>query len=252
MSEDTHNTATTVVDELIERMFKVGAHFGYSKSRRHPTAKPFIFGAKNKVEIFDLEKTKETLGKAAAFVEELGRNRKVIAFISGKREAQAAVQHAAGALSMPFVAGRWIGGTFTNFTEIRKRVDKYLDLLSKREKGELSKYTKKERLLIDREIDNLTIMFSGIVSMKKLPDAVFIVDADYESIAVTEARKARVPVISLVNSDCDISLVDYPIVANDASLSSIKFFIEEITNAYKKGLKTALPVPQAAPVAVAK
>jgi small subunit ribosomal protein S2 len=251
MSEDTHNTAP-VVDELIERMFKVGAHFGYSKSRRHPTAKPFIFGAKNKVEIFDLEKTKETLGKAVGFVEELGKNRKVIAFISGKREAQVAVQQAASALSMPFVAGRWIGGTFTNFGEIRKRVDKFLDLLQKREKGELSKYTKKERLLIDREIDNLNIMFSGIVSMKKLPDAVFIVDADYESIAVTEARKARVPVISLVNSDCDISLVDYPIVANDASLSSIKFFIEEIAHAYKKGLKSALPIAKVEAPAVTK
>ncbi len=229
-------------DELVERMFKVGAHFGYSKSRRHPSMKPYIFGAKNKVEIFDLEKTKETLAKAKAFVEELGRNRKILLFVSGKREARAPILQAAGAISMPHVAGRWIGGTFTNFIEIKKRVEKYLDLLSKREKGELSKYTKKERLLIDREIDNLEIMFAGIVSLKKLPDALLVVDADYEEIAVTEAHKAHVPVVALMNSDCDVSKAEYPIIANDSSISSITFFMNEVVEAYKKGLNEAMPV----------
>ncbi len=242
MSEDSTQEQTLsshVSDETIERMFKVGAHFGYSKSRRHPSMKPFIFGMKNRVEIFDLEKTKETLAKAKVFVEELGRARKTILLVSGKREAVEFLKNAAGTLSMPFVAGRWIGGTFTNLGEIRKRVEKLLDLTDKREKGELAKYTKKERLLIDRDISNLEEMFRGIVPMKKLPEALFVIDPTHEETAVTEAHKTKVPVVALMSSDCDLSFVEYPIVANDSSLSSISFFIAEIVGAYEKGLKEA-------------
>jgi len=238
MVETTHSQEE-VSDERMERMFKVGAHFAYSKSRRHPSMKPYIFGAKNKVELFDLEKTAKILDNAKAFVEELGRGRKTIVFVSGKREAREAIRDAAASLSMPFVAGRWIGGSFTNFSEIRKRIDKYEDLVSKREKGELSKYTKKERLLIDREITALEDMFLGIVPLKKLPDAVFVIDAGHEEIAVTEAHAVNVPVVALISSDCDATSVEYPIIANDSSPSSIRFIVSEIVESYNKGLKMA-------------
>jgi small subunit ribosomal protein S2 len=136
---------------------------------------------------------------------------------------------------MPYVAGRWIGGTITNAPEVKKRVAKFEDLQKQKEKGELTKYTKKERLLIDREISNLDEMFSGIVSMKEMPKALFVIDPKKEFIAVAEAKKAGIPVVALCNTDCDITKVDYPIVANDSSVSSISLFISEIVKAYKSG-----------------
>ncbi len=222
----------------IDAMFSVGAHFGYIKSRRHPTTAPFIFGRKNNVEIFDLEKTAKQLEDVKAYIAGIAKTGGRILFVGGKREAQAAIKEAAEKIDMPFVAGRWIGGTLTNFTEIRKRIDHYTKLLSQKEKGELVKYKKKERLLIDREIAKLEERFSGIVSMDKKPAALFIIDADKEHIAREEALQTGVPIISLANTDCDYSKIDYVIPGNDSSVDSIKFFLNEVVESYKSG-KTA-------------
>ena len=219
-------------------MFKSGAHFGFAKSRRHPTAKPFIFGAKYRVEIFDLEKTGEELEKAKDFVRNLGKEGKQLLFVGGKAEARSAVKMAAESVGMPYVAGRWIGGTLTNFGMIRSRVNEMLDIISKKEKSELNKYTKKERLLIDRKLDNLVFYFDGIVSMKDLPKAIFIVDPKKEKNAVAEAKKVGIPVLALAGTDCDLSEIDYAIPANDSSVSSIKFFLNEIAAAYREGKET--------------
>lgn len=222
----------------IEKMFKAGAHFGFSKSRRHPSAKPLIFGSKNKVEIFDLEKTSEYLAKAKDFVKSIAEKNGMVLFVGSKNEAQEAVKKAAHALNMPYVAGRWIGGTFTNFPQIRKRVDRMEMLTTQREKGELGKYTKKERLLIDREIDTLNRFFAGIASMKEMPKAVIVVDAKHETIAVTESHKVKIPVVAICGSDNNLSEVEYPIPGNDASRLSVGFFLDEIIAAYKTGLAT--------------
>ncbi len=235
----------------IERMFKAGVHFGFSKSRRHPSTKPLIFGAKNKVEIFDLEKTKVYLEKARAFVKTLAEKNGMILFVGSKSEAKEAIKKAALSIDMPYVAGRWIGGTFTNFPQIKKRVDLLESLTSQREKGELAKYTKKERLLIDRQIDTLTRFFSGIVSMKEMPKAIFVVDSKHESIARMEAKKLKIPVISISGTDCDISDVDYPIPANDASRGSIEFLLGEIVSAYKLAKQAPAPA-HSVPVAPVK
>ena len=221
----------------IEKMFKAGAHFGFAKSRRHPTAKPFILGAKNKVEIFDLEKTKVCLDKAKEFIKSIAEKNGMILFVGGKSEALDAIRKSADSINMPYVAGRWIGGTFTNFPQIKKRVDRLETLTSQREKGELSKYTKKERLLIDREIDTLNRFFAGIISMKESPKAMIVVDSKHESIAVTEARKVKIPVVAICGSDCDQNEVNYAIPGNDASRSSVAFFLSEIVEAYKEGRK---------------
>lgn len=218
----------------VDEMFKAGAHFGYSKTRRHSTTSPYIFGVKNRVEIIDLEKTDELLEKAIAFISTLAKEGKQVLFVGGKNEARASLRLAAESIGMPFVDGRWIGGTLTNFPEIKKRLNKLEDLTKQKEKGELVKYTKKERLMIDREIANLDRFFSGILSMRDLPKAMFVVDSQKEIIAVTEARKMGIPVISLSGTDCDISVVNYPIVANDSSVSSITFFVNEIAKAYQK------------------
>lgn len=218
-------------------MFSVGAHFGYAKSRRHPSTSPYIFGVKNRVEIINLEKTDELLTKALDFVRKIASEGGQILFISGKPEAKEAVRRTADALGMPFVAGRWIGGTFTNFPQIRKRVERFETLTSQREKGELAKYTKKERLLIDREIDKLDRFFSGLLTLKSMPKAIFVVDSNKEEIAVAEAKKTGVPVIALSSSDCDLDKVDYPIIANDSTMASVSFFLEQVVQAYKEAKK---------------
>lgn len=225
-------------NEVIEAMFKAGAHFGYQKSRRNPSTTPYIFGVKNKTEIIDLEKTSELLNKAKEFIYGLAKENKRILFVGGKSEAKNAIKTGASIIDMPYVSDRWIGGTLTNSNEIKKRIAKYEELISQKEKGELSKYTKKERLLIDRQIVNLEEMFGGIIGLKDLPKALFVIDPKKESIAITEAKKVGIPVIALANTDCNIKGIEYPIVANDASVSSISYFVESIVSAYKEGKKT--------------
>lgn len=216
----------------IDNMFKAGAHFAFSRTRRHPTVAPYIFGVKNKVEIFDLEKTGPLLDKAKAYVESLAKEGKSILFVGGKSEARNAVKSGALSINMPYVDGRWIGGTLTNFLQIRKRVEKMERLTSEKEKGELAKYTKKERLLIDREIANLERFFSGIVSMKDLPKAIFIIDPKKEKTALKEAQDMGITVIALAGSDCNIKGLDFPIIGNDSSQTSVNFFVQEIVKAY--------------------
>lgn len=219
-------------DSMIEAMFKVGAHFGLSKARRHPSTKPYVFGVKNNIEIFDLEKTNEALDKAKAFMASVAAGGKQALFVAGKSEAISAVKAAAAKIGQPVVGGRWIGGTLTNFVQIRKRIEKYENRLKEKEKGELAKYTKKERLLIDREVAKLETMFGGIVSMKEKPGVLIVVDPKKEYIAVEEARQVGVPVIAIASSDCDISLVNYAIPANDSSAASAAFFLDELARAY--------------------
>jgi len=214
-------------------MFGAGAHFGLNRSRRHPTVAGYIFGTKNSTDIFDLEKTQDLLLKAENFVSALAREGKTILFVGGKKEASAAVKNAAQSLNMPYVDGRWIGGSLSNFGQVRKRIDRYEKLISDREKGELAKYTKRERMLIDKEIASLEKMFLGIVSLKKMPEALFVVDPRREKIAVKEADDMKVPVIALAGSDCNLDEVKFAIVGNDSSRASIQFFVDRIAAAYK-------------------
>lgn len=223
----------------LDELFKHGAHFGFEKSRRHPSANKFIFGSKNRVDIFDLEKTSDALEKAIAFVASLGASKSTILFVGGKSEAREAVSQAAQSLGMPYVASRWIGGTLTNFTQIRKRVDTMLDLQSQKEKGELVKYTKKERLLIDRDIERLQKMFGGISGMTSIPKAIFIVDPRFENIALEEAKSLNIPVIALCGSDNDFTQANFAIPGNDSNKASIAFFANEIKNAYQNSVVKA-------------
>ncbi len=226
----------------IENMFKVGAHYGYSKSRRHPSVKSFIYGTKNRTEIIDLDQVYALLVKAREFVSHLGQNNKQLLFSGNKPESREAVIGAAKLLGLPHSQERWIGGTLTNFSEIKKRVARLEELKLKKSTGGLDIYTKKERGILDREIATLERFFAGLVMMKSLPSAIFVVDPKEESTAVREAKRMRIPVIALAGSDCDISQIEYPIVANDASRSSIKFFVEEIAAAYQKGKEQAVQI----------
>jgi small subunit ribosomal protein S2 len=220
----------------IEEMFKAGVHYGYSKSRRHPSTTPYIFATKNGADIINIEKTEELFEKAMEAVSKFAQLGKTILFVGTKAEAKQQIIEHALSLNMPYVGERWVGGTLTNFPEIKKRITKLLDLRDQKEKGGLDKYTKKEKLLIDREMEDMTKNFQGLTGITKTPDVMFVIDPKKEHIAVTEARKMNMPIIALLNTDCNLKNIDYPIVANDASVSSIGFFISQVKNAYNKGI----------------
>jgi len=222
-------------DTVVEKMFKAGAHFGYSKTRRHPSVSKYIFATKNKGDIINLEKTSEMLDIASEFVKDLGAKGKVVLFVGTKPEAKVTIKDTAESLNMPYVTERWIGGTLSNFTEIKKRIAELENYRKDSVGGGLDKYTKKERVVMAKKMEKLTRYYSGLIGLKKSPDALFIIDAKSEHIAATEARKSGVPVIALVNSDSNIKGIDYPIVGNDSGIPSIKFFSVAILDAYKEG-----------------
>jgi small subunit ribosomal protein S2 len=221
-------------NETIEKMFQAGVHYGYSKSRRHPTTTPYIFTTKNRVDIINIEKTFELFQKALEQFSLCQASGKIVLFVGTKPEAKQQIIETALALNMPYVGERWVGGALTNFSEIKKRITKLLDLREQKEKKEFNKYTKKERLLIDREMDDMTKNFQGLTSMTKAPDFIFIIDPKKEQIAVKEAKQMNIPIIALLNNDCNLKEIDYPIVSNDASSASINFFLSEIKKVYFK------------------
>ncbi len=216
----------------IEEMFQAGVHYGYNKSRRHPSTSSYIYATKNGVDIIDIEKTHELFEKACEIISEYAKSDKTILFVGTKAEAKKYIDDVAMSLNLPYVNERWVGGILTNFSEIKKRIQKLVDLREEKEKGYFDKYTKKEKLLIEREMDSMSKNFQGLIGMNKAPDLIFVIDSKKENIAVTEARKMNIPVMALANTDCNINHINYPIVGNDASTTSIKFFIETIKNVY--------------------
>lgn len=224
------------VDTIVEKMFKAGGHYGYSKTRRHPSVSKYIFTTKNKGDIIDLEQTATMLDEAVLFIKNLGAQNKTVLFVGTKPEAKVVTRAVAESLNMPYVAERWIGGTLSNFTEIKKRIVELENYQKDTATGGLDKYTKKERVVMAKKMEKLARYYTGLLGLKKAPDAIFIVDAKSEHIAATEARKSGVPVIALLNSDSNIKGIDYPIVANDGAIPSIKFFATAIGEAYKTGL----------------
>lgn len=220
----------------IKTLYDAGAHFGYPRTRRHPTAVSYLYTTKDRTDIFDLEETQKRLDAAKAFAASLSAQGKAILFVGGKNEALAIVKSAAEKIGQPYVAGRWIGGTLTNFKNIRKRIERLEKLTADRDSGELEKkYTKKEQLLLSREIEGLEFRFGGITKMSELPGALVVVDSRHENTAVDEANQLKVPVIALSSSDCDFAKTQYPIPANDTSVKSISLIVNEIADAYQDG-----------------
>ena len=226
-------------ETIIEEMFRAGAHYGYSKSRRHPSVSPYIYATKNKVDIINLEKTNLLLDAAAEFAKGLGASGKIILFVGTKPEAKEIVKDVAISANMPYVTERWIGGTISNFVEIKKRISELENYHKDMKEGGLEKFTKKERVVLAKKMEKLSRYYLGLIGLKKIPDALYIVDAKKEYIAATEAVKGGVPIIALSNSDSDIADIDYPIIGNDSSLPSIKFFTGKIASAYKSSQSSA-------------
>ncbi len=228
-------TAAGPATEL-ERLFDAGAHFAQVKSRRHPSMKPFVLGAKSRVEIFDLTKTEEQIKAAKAGLATLAREGKTVLYVGGKAEIAPLVKAAAERVGAPYVAARWLGGTISNWTEIRKRLERLADLTERKASGALAKqHTKLEIVRLDREAKRLAERLGGLTTLAKRPDALLVVDPKHERHAVKEATDAGIPVVALMSSDCDLADATYPIVANDASRETVRLVLAELTDAFMKG-----------------
>ncbi len=237
-------STTTNNPTFIDRLFKAGAHFGFKKSRRHPTVAPYLYTTKDGSDIFDLEKTTALLDSTKALLKEAGLQGKTVLFVSTKDETSRIVKAAAEKSESPYVTNRWIGGMLTNFSEIKKRINRLEALTHEQESGELErKYTKKERVVLGREIEKLSFNFFGISKMTKLPEYMLVVDPRHDAIAVTEAAEKNIPVISIMSSDCDASKVQYPVVANDSLQGSVSLILDELIASYKEGRSAYVPKP---------
>jgi small subunit ribosomal protein S2 len=227
---------TAVKGGEMERLFNAGAHFAQVKSRRHPSMKPYILGAKARMEIIDLAKTENQLREAKEAMEALAKEGKTVLYVGSKPEIASFVKASALKIGMPYVSTRWLGGSISNFAEIRKRIERLADLSEKKAAGTLAKlHTKLEILMLDREAKKLVDRLDGIAELAKRPDALLVVDTNHEKHAVKEARDAGIPIIALMSSDCNLKDATYPIVANDASRETVKLILTELTAAFEKG-----------------
>ena len=219
----------------IEEMIQAGLHIGHRASRVHPKMKPYLDGAKSTIHNINLEKTAEKLEEALNFIQKIVSENKSLILIGTKIQAKNLVKAFAIEYSLPFINERWIGGTFTNFEIIKKRINYFKDLEKKKTEGQLEKYTKKERIKIDRELKNLAIKFEGIKEMERLPDAIFVLDMKEDGLAIKEAKTKGIKVISICDTNADPTLADYPIPANDDAIPAIQYILEKIKEAIKYG-----------------
>lgn len=216
-------------------MLKAGVHFGHKTSLWNPKMAPYIFTARNSIHILDLEKTRTKLTEAMAFARDTAARGGIILFVGTKRQAKEEVKKAAESCGMPYVVTRWLGGTFTNFRTIQKTIKKMEKLQKMMDDGEISKYTKKEQLMIGREVEKMGTFFSGIKDMKKLPDAIFVLDTKYDHIPVEEARQTKVKVIGLADTNSDPTKITYMIPSNDDAIKVITFMAQAMAEAVNEG-----------------
>ena len=214
-----------------DNLTKIGAHYGYTRTRRHPSAKPFVVSAANGVDFINLDKTLEQYKSAVEFLKTVTDANKQVVFAGTKPEMKQIVKEIALSSNMPYIADRYIGGILTNFPQMKKRIEKLQDTLKKKENGELAVYTKKEQGLIQKDVERLDKNFGGMSTINGMPGAIVIVDSKKEWMLVDEARKVRVPVVALCNTDCDINIIDFPIVINDAAPAVVREILENIKKA---------------------
>ncbi len=221
-------TAAKEKDILPEEMAKLGLHLGHRTSKIHPKMKPYLFGSRNNIHIIDLEKTAEKLKEALSFVKETIAGNKILLIVGTKIQMKGLTRETAIECGLPYINERWLGGTFTNFENIKKRIEYFKDLESKKAAGDLEKYTKKERADFDQKLKDLTVKFGGIKTLEKLPDVILALDMKKDCLAVKEARERGIKVIAIAHTDVDPNLADFPIPANDDSVSSVKYILDKM------------------------
>ncbi len=211
-----------------EEMAKAGLCFGHRVSSINPKMKPYLYGVRNTVHIIDLEKTKEKFAEALKFIRELISENKLLLLVGTKIQVKELVKEIAKECQLSYIAERWLGGTFTNFEVIRKRIEYFKDLEKKKASGELEKYTKKERIKIDDELKDLEIKFGGVKELIRLPDAIFILDMKKDALAAKEAKMKGIKIIGIADTNIDPTLADFFIPANDDAISSVKYILEKV------------------------
>ncbi len=219
----------------MKQLLEAGVHFGHQTRRWNPKMSKYIFTERNGIYIIDLQKTVKMMEKAYNFVRDLAAENATILFVGTKKQAQEAVKEEAERSNMFYVNHRWLGGTLTNFQTIRKRIDRLHELEKMEEDGTFDVLPKKEVILLKKEKDRLEKFLGGIKNMEKLPDAVFIIDPRKERIAVAEARKLGIPIISIVDTNCDPDEVDYLIPGNDDAIRAVRLFTSKIADAILEG-----------------
>ena len=221
----------------MKELLEAGVHFGHQTKRWNPKMKPYIFGARNGIYIVDLQQTVDLFNRACGFiVNTVGRGGKIL-FVGTKKQAQEAIAEAAGRTGMYYVNNRWLGGMLTNFRTIKKSIDRFKQLETMRDDGTFAKLSKKEAAALTREIGKLQKSLAGIKAMDRLPDALFLIDVKKEHIAVKEAKRLGIPVVAVVDTNCDPDDVTHVIPGNDDALRAIQLFCEKIDDAVQEDLK---------------
>ena len=224
----------------IQTLLDAGAHFGHQKRRWNPKMKPFIFGARGDIYILDLKQSLMGMDQAYTFVSNIAKNGGSVLFVGTKKQAQEAVADAANRCGMPYVNARWLGGMLTNFVTIRSRVTRMEELEAMEADGRMALLPKKEQILLRKELSKLQLNLNGIRNMKRVPDAIFVIDTNREEIAIREAHRLNIPVVGTLDTNCDPDDVEYGIPANDDAIRSVKLLADFIADAVVAG--TGAPV----------
>lgn len=242
-ADTTHTQTPYVADRDYDDMLKAGVHLGHSKSKNHPSMQPYIFAVRNTVSIIDLTKTKEKLTAALAFIKNIVEKGGTILLIGTRPSSRHIIAEVAREVGMPYSIERWIGGTLTNFKIISKRVEYMEDLEQQEVKGEFDKYTKKERSKKIEEKDKLKKMFEGLRLLKKLPDALFVVNTIEDDLALREAKRMNIPIVALIDTNADFNSVEWSIPSNDDALPAVRYMVRKVADAIKEGQATIKNLP---------
>ena len=219
----------------ISTLLDAGSHFGHQTRRWNPKMKPYIFGSRGDIYIIDLKKTLIGLDQAYTFVSDLVRKGGTVLFVGTKKQAQEAVADAANRCGMPYVNARWLGGMLTNFVTIRTRVERMEELEAMDADGRMALLPKKEQILLHKELGKLQTNLNGIRNMKRVPDAIFVIDTNREEIAIHEAHRLNIPVVGTLDTNCDPDDVDYGIPANDDAIRSVRLLADFLADAVIAG-----------------
>ncbi len=222
---------------LVKKMIEAGVYFGHSKSRKNPRMDPYIYTLKENIHIIDLVSSIKKMNQALNFIKEIVKKGGLVLFVGIHPQAKKITKKAAEECNMPYVTERWLGGILTNFKTIFKRIEHLRDLEKKKATGEFKKYTKKERMLFDQEIEKLNKNLGGIKNLNKLPDAILVLSIKKSPVVIREAQRKKVPLIGLADTDSDPTLVDYPIPSNDDAISALEFMLEQVKDVIIKSKK---------------
>ncbi len=218
---------------IIKDLFQNFVHIGHKADRWNPKMKPFLFTKKDGVHVFDLEKTAAGLEKAKKFISEAKLKNEKILFVGTKPQVSIEIQSQVAPTNHFYVDQKWIPGLLTNFNELRKRIDHYLNLKSQFESGEIKKYTKKEVAKFKKDLEKLDISYRGVAEMRKKPKAVVVLDAVTDHLAIAEAKNANLPIVAIVDANADPTGIDFPIPGNDDSIKSIRFLLKSLLESLK-------------------